>query len=221
MHKKTLFITGGSRGIGNATVKEFLNHGYKVITTSTTGAVPFEHTDLTVYKFDLGSTADIKNIVNSLNKDEVHIDILINNAFKANKKEMEINTETLKNSLAINLIGTIELTQKLLPLINSNGVIINISSEFGALSDDWGCRVPAYRITKAALNMFTRNFYACDEVKNKRIKVYSFDPGWVKTDMGGPDAEREPEEPAQELRELAESGNETGLFYRGTKVRDW
>lgn len=218
---KVVLITGGSRGIGKATVEQFLASGYKVVTTSTTGDIPIEHANLTSYKFNLGNEDDVEDLVDDLRKQNIAIDVLINNAWKTQKTEMIVNMETLKDTLFTNLVGTIDLTSKLFPLLNNNTVIINVSSEFGSLTEDWGCRVPSYRIAKAALNMYTRNFYACPEVKAKGMKVYSFDPGWVKTDMGGPDAEREPEEPAQELLALAESGNETGLFYRGLKVREW
>ncbi len=216
---KTLLITGGSRGIGLATVKAFLKENYTVITTSTTGKVPIQDPNLKVFKLDLGNASSIESLVKDLG--DTRIDILINSAGIANKKENKINIEELRKTIDVDLIGMIDLTNRLLPLINEKGVIINISSEFGSLTEDWGNRVPSYRIAKAAINMFTRNFYDDADVKVKKIKVYSFDPGWVKTDMGGPDAERIPEEPAKELLELAESDFKSGLFYRGSAIRDW
>jgi NAD(P)-dependent dehydrogenase (short-subunit alcohol dehydrogenase family) len=216
---KTLLITGGSRGIGLATVKEFLNNKYRVITTSTSGNVPLQNENLLVYQLDLGNSSSITDFVKKLNN--IKIDVLINNAGTANKDEERINIDGLRRTLDVNVIGMIDLTTQLLPLININGIIINISSDYGSLTDDWGNTVPSYRIAKAAINMFTRNYYDAKEVKSKSIKVYSFDPGWVKTDMGGPDAERDPEDPAKELLALAESGKKSGLFYRGLKVRDW
>jgi NAD(P)-dependent dehydrogenase (short-subunit alcohol dehydrogenase family) len=218
---KIALITGGSRGIGKATVKEFLDSGYKVITTSTTGKVPTRDKNLSAYKFRLGNSSDIKRLIKGLSDSKVKIDVLINNACMADKEVDCITVGGLKQSLGTNLVGTIDLTLKLISFLNNNGVIVNISSEFGSLSDDWGYRVPAYRITKVALNMFTRSFYKDKEIRSKNIKVYSFDPGWVKTDMGGPGAEREPEEPAKELLRLVGSNKPSGLFYRGLKARAW
>jgi len=216
---KILLITGGSRGIGLATVKEFLNNKYKVITTSTSGKIPLQNENLTAYQLDLGDPDSIASFIKKLN--DIKIDVLINNAGIANKKEAKIDIDELRRTLEVDVIGMVSLTTQLLPSMNANGVIINISSEFGSFTEDWGNRVPSYRIAKAAINMFTRNYYDAEEVKSKNIKVYSFDPGWVKTDMGGPEAERDPEEPAKELLALAESGKESGLFYRGLKIRDW
>lgn len=218
---KTALITGGSRGIGKATVTKFLEAGYKVITTSTSGKSSHNNKDVSTYKMVLSDESSIDLLVDTLKEQKVTIDVLINNAAMADKDEVVLITENLLKSLRTNVVGTIDVTLSLLPLLNKGAVIINLSSEFGSLNEDWGFRVPSYRISKAAINMFTRNIYDFKDIKDKNIKVYSFDPGWVKTDMGGPDAEREPEEPAQELLELAESGNETGLFYRGLKVRDW
>jgi len=216
---KTLLITGGSRGIGLATVKEFLENEYKVITTSTSGNVPVQNENLMVYQLDLGSTDSIADFAKKVSGEK--IDVLINNAGFANKEEMKIDINTLRKTLNVNVVGMIDLTTKLLPLMNDRGVIINISSKYGSLTEDWGNIVPSYRIAKAAVNMFTRNYYDDVGVKSKNIKVYSFDPGWVRTDMGGPDAERDPEEPAKELLALAESGMKAGLFYKGAKARDW
>jgi NAD(P)-dependent dehydrogenase (short-subunit alcohol dehydrogenase family) len=216
---KTLLITGGSRGIGLATVKEFLNNKYKVIATSTSGKVPLRNENLLAYQLNLENQNSIEEFVKNL--DSPKVDILINNAGVGDHSEESINTKILRKTLEINLVGLIDLTTKLLPFINKNGVIINVSSDYGSLSENWGNEYPSYRISKAAVNMFTRNFYADNEVKTKNIKVYSFDPGWVRTDMGGPDAIRDPKEPALELRELAESGKESGLFYKGLEVRDW
>ncbi len=214
---KTAFITGGSRGIGKATVKKFLDNGYKVITTSTSGKSEYENT----YKLNLSDQDNIDVLVDTLNEQKVTIDVLINVAATAIGGEDMVTTNILRNTLEVNLIGTIDLTQKLFSLINNNAVIINIASQMASLTRDIGYDYPSYRISKAAINMYTRCLAEHPELKSRNIKVYSFDPGWVKTDMGGPEAEREPEEPAQELLELAESGKETGLFYKGLKARDW
>jgi NAD(P)-dependent dehydrogenase (short-subunit alcohol dehydrogenase family) len=214
---KTALITGGSRGIGKATVKMFLESGYEAITTSTNGTSDYSNT----YQLDLSGPDSISNFAKSLSDKNVKIDVLVNNAATAEEGEDFVNIESLRKTLEVNLIGTIDLTQKILPLINSNGTIINISSQMASLTSNLGYDYPSYRISKNAVNMYTICLSEHPQINEKNIKVYSFDPGWVKTDMGGPDAEREPEEVAKELLQLVESGNETGLFYKGAKVRSW
>lgn len=74
---------------------------------------------------------------------------------------------------------------------------------------------PAYRISKTALNMYTRTLAVR---LNGMVTVSSVHPGWVKTDMGGSDADREPEEAAEDIFKLANSHVETGQFwFKGEK----
>lgn len=219
---KTVLITGASRGIGKATTKYFLAKEWQVIATSTSGSLDYSDNNLTNYQFDLGDTESIDNLVKSLKDSHTKLDCLINSAaITVDREEELVNLDTLSNILRCNLIGTINLTQQLIPLMNMGGVVINISSEYGSLTEDWGNVVPSYRIAKAAINMFTRNFYKSKPIIEKKIKVYSFDPGWVKTDMGGPDAPRQPEEPAVELFDLTNSNLPSGEFYQGLTKRDW
>lgn len=221
---KTILITGGSRGIGKATVNHFLQNNWKVITTSTTGTLNFTDPNLEACKLQLEDSNSIEQLASTLINKGHALDALLNNAWKAIQNEESsnnISSTFLTSMLVTNLVGTINLTQQLLPIINENGVIINVSSQLGSLKVDWGYMAPAYRIAKAGLNMFTRNYYKNPEVISKDISVYSFDPGWVKTDMGGQEAPREPEEPAIELFNLVNSKLPSGKFYRGLEKIDW
>lgn len=217
---KKALITGGSRGIGKASVGEFLNNGYEVITTSTTGKLPYKADRVSCFKFEL-KNAEASKLELFLKKENTKLELLINNAWQLFDTSGQLKPKELKQSLNVNVAGTIEFTLSMLPFLKENGVIIFISSEYGSLSDDWGNVKPSYRIAKAALNMFVRNLYKDTRIIEKKIKVYAFDPGWVKTDMGGKNADRDPGEPAKELLELAKSNNKSGLFYRGLKQRDW
>jgi len=219
---KLVLVTGGSRGIGRSTVKEFLGNGYVVMTTSTSGELDYDDDNLECFQLELSDRGSIKKLVRKFKQRGILIDVLINNAAIGGgevRNPERIDIGRLREILEINLIGTIELTESLKDMIKQEGVIINVSSEFGSLSEDWGNVVPGYRISKAALNMFTRSVYK--RFGEKGIRVYSFDPGWVKTDMGGKEAPRRPEEPAKEILKLSESNKLSGRFYRGLKERSW
>lgn len=221
---KNVLITGGSRGIGKATVDYFLSKGWYVYTTSTSGKIDYNAENLSVHMLNLGKPESINLLVETLQKSGITFDTLINNAWEETRKEHEnkdMKIEQLTRTLNTNLVGTVNLTQKMLPLMNKESVIVNISSEYGSLTEDWGYVAMPYRIAKAGLNMFTRNFYKHPKVLAQNIKVYSFDPGWVKTDMGGPNAPGDPKEPAKELFDLINSGLPSGEFYRGLEKRDW
>ena len=119
-----------------------------------------------------------------------------------------------------------EFTNKLLPLMGQGSHIINIDSNYGAMSTPIDDNTSsAYRMSKAALNMYTR--ILAFHLKDKGIKVSSLDPGWVKTDMGyGVSSEtekpdRDPEQPAEEIYNLAVGNVESGVFWRFGKVREW
>jgi NAD(P)-dependent dehydrogenase (short-subunit alcohol dehydrogenase family) len=100
------------------------------------------------------------------------------------------------------------------------GRIVNISSGAGQLAD-MGSGFPAYRMSKAALNALTRITAA--ELRGTSIKVNAACPGWVRTDMGGPKADRSVEQGAETpawLATLPDDGP-TGGFFRDKKPISW
>ena len=103
---------------------------------------------------------------------------------------------------------------------NSYGRIVNISSGMGQLTD-MQSGYPAYRLSKTALNAVTRIFSA--EGAESGILVNSMCPGWVKTDMGGPNAERTPAQAADTAVWLATlpAKGPTGGFFRDREPIDW
>ncbi|MEM6427257.1 MAG: SDR family NAD(P)-dependent oxidoreductase, partial [Cyanobacteria bacterium P01_D01_bin.128] len=100
------------------------------------------------------------------------------------------------------------------------GRIVNVSSGMGQLSDMGGGST-AYRLTKVGLNGVTRILAA--ELAETNIKVNSVCPGWVKTDMGGPNASRSLEEGADTIAWLAMLPDDgpSGLFWRDRAPIAW
>lgn len=216
---KTVVITGVSRGIGKALAERFLENGDFVIGTSTSGESSIEHDRLLMLRLDLADPKSIVVCTQSIVDSGKTIDILINNAgiWSGVEENPTIRVDLLRKVLEVNLFGTVDFTERTLPLINKGGHIVNISSRMGSLAYvkegyiDW----PDYKISKAALNMVTR-------ILSVRlagaVTVSSVHPGWVKTDMGGDDADIEPEEAAEDIFTLANSNPETGQFwFKGEK----
>lgn len=217
---KTVFITGISRGIGKALAEKFLSEGYFVIGTSTSGKVDYEDGNLSVLKLDLVSEESISTCLSEFEKLDVKLDILINNAATLeDEDETSVKIEKLRETLEVNLIGTINLTEKLIPFIKKPGKIINISSSAGSIEDQDHSTYPAYSISKAALNMYTKTLSF--KLKEKNISVNSIHPGWVKTDMGGDEASLSPEEASEIIFKRIETLNETGKFWFGQKEFPW
>jgi NAD(P)-dependent dehydrogenase (short-subunit alcohol dehydrogenase family) len=116
----------------------------------------------------------------------------------------------------------VHLVQAVLPIMREAGYgrIVNLSSGAGQLAD-MGCGFPAYRMSKTALNALTRITAA--EVRGTNIKVNSVCPGWVKTGMGGAQAERPVEKGAETpvwLATLPDDGP-SGGFFRDKKQIAW
>lgn len=219
---KTALITGGSRGIGRATVEKFLEDGYKVISTSTSGSFPYSHENLITRKLELSAHYQVVTFAQWAAEEGATVDVLINNAALFIDGDSEIvNIADLRRTLNVNLIGTIQLTEELLlrNVVQDDGVIINISSRYGSFNADFGADCATYSISKAAINMYTKKL--APRLEGNGIRVYSFNPGWVKTDMGGQDAPRDAREPANELLELVKSDKKSGFFYRGLEQAEW
>lgn len=214
---KTVLITGISKGIGKALAQKFLNEGYFVIGTAIEGNVDYENKNLKVFKLDLSVPESIEQCSENIHNFNSKIDILINNAgVLLDEGELTINTEKLRKTLEVNLIGPIYFTEKLINLINLNGHIINISSSAGSLQNVHHANYPCYKISKCAINMFTT--YLAFRLKDK-IKVSSVHPGRVKTGMGAWEGDMTAEESAEYIYKTAIDENiETGQFwFKGEK----
>lgn len=132
-----------------------------------------------------------------------------------------ISLMSVKHLMETNFYGAWRMIQIFIPLLlkSENGRIINMSSSMGelkSLSGDY----PAYSLSKSSLNALTIMF--SNELKGKGIKVNAMCPGWVKTDMGGPDAPRHVSQGADTAVWLTtEKKIPTGKFFRDRKEINW
>lgn len=217
---KKVVITGISRGIGKATAEKFLSEGWYVIGSSTSGASPIELPNLEIHKLNLADPVSIRNFVEKLLGSVSKIDVLVNNAAVYMDSNNEtISIDILRKTLDTNLIGLIDLTEKLITYIGDEGSVINVSSSLGSITEQKGSYAPAYSISKAALNMYTR--FLANKLNPRGITVSSIDPGWVRTEMGGDEANRDVAEPAQEIFNIATSKVDSGYFWYKGKKRAW
>ncbi len=221
---QTVFITGIDKGIGHALMEKFLHEGFSVVGTYLALPPQGEREHLQVVPLDLAKTESIAACVQTLAAQNKKIAILINNAgVMLDESETHVVVEKLRHTLEVNLFGTIDLTEQLLPYIASGGHIVNISSTAGSLEDTdhnvshFPGHYPAYKISKAALNMYTRTLAM--RLKSENITVSSVHPGWVQTDMGGQEAAITPKEAAEGIFATAIARPETGQFwYNNTHV---
>jgi len=226
---KTILITGISRGIGKALTEKFLAEGHFVIGTFFSGEVYIENKNLTVFSLDLSKSQSIANCAKNIENLGKRIDIVINNAGALfDEEETKIIVEKLRKTLEVNLLGTIDFTEHIIPLVQKDGHVVNISSTAGSLelagiekelSSHYPHHYPAYKISKTALNMYTRTL--ASRLHEVGVTVSSVHPGWVKTEMGGKEAELTPQEAAEEIYKVAISKPETGQFWFKDKRVPW
>ena len=213
MNKRVL-KTGASRGIGFALTKLFLERGYKVIGACRNGKIDnLSHPNLEVielYLSDSSSIRDVAKIIMSKSK----IDILINNAGIGPDLDLDLPTEeSFKQTFEVNVTGTVLFTESLIEIINQGGRIVNISSEMGSIENCKRIDSVAYRMSKSALNMYTK-------ILSNRFKgslsVASIHPGWVRTTIAASNIDSgrlSPEESAIKLFDYITSDFETGMFW--------
>ncbi|MCR4314357.1 MAG: SDR family NAD(P)-dependent oxidoreductase [Candidatus Uhrbacteria bacterium] len=221
---KTVLITGVDKGIGHALMQKFLNEGHFVIALFHTNR-PLSHENLKDFALDLGKPESIASCVTAIENFGRKIDVLVNNAgILADEEETQIVVEKLRKTLEVNLIGTIDFTTRLRPIMQDGGHIVNISSTAGSLelvgkASHFPGHYPAYKISKAALNMYTRTLAL--ELLDRGITVSSVHPGWTKTDMGGEEADLTPQQAAQGIYDLAISRPESGGFWFAGERLPW
>lgn len=141
--------------------------------------------------------------------------------YAENITAQHISIPKVKAIMDTNFYGPWRMIQICIPLLlkSSDPRIINVSSEMGALHNLSGL-YPGYSLSKTSLNALTILF--SNELKNRRIKVNAVCPGWVKTDMGGPDAPRTVHEGADTVVWLATVPEiESGKFYRDRQEIHW
>lgn len=214
-------VTGSSRGIGLATVELLTKDlNIEVIGSSTSGNHTLNRPNFQCLKLDLSNSKSISEFAAHIG--DIQVDFLINNAGILLEKwdESNINMRQLKQTFDTNVFGTIELTEKLLPILNTKAHIINITSDWGSFSEqNFDAFQPHYKMSKAALNMYTK--LLAKRLESKNITVSSLDPGWTQTDMGGKVAPRLPKDVAADILNLLNNKVETGKFWHQGKVRPW
>jgi NAD(P)-dependent dehydrogenase (short-subunit alcohol dehydrogenase family) len=213
----TVLITGANRGLGLEFVKQLKAKGYTIIATARqpAKATALNATGARVEQLDVTSQASVDALAGALKG--VPIDILINNAGMVNRADSSLDTldfAAMARSFQVNSLGPLRVTQALLPnlLAGIDKTIINITSRLGSIELSTG-GLYSYRTSKAALNQINKIISV--ELAPQGFTSIVMHPGWVKTDMGGPDATLEVEESINGMVAVIESlsSADSGKFF--------
>lgn len=186
--------------------------------------------DLRIVPLDVTSDESVSLAVNQIAEQFDSIDTLINNAGVypegGDEKFEDVDLSLFDQAMAVNFLGTIRVTKSSLPLLRRGNSprILNISSGAATITAKSDARRYCYGPSKTALNMFTRTL--AYELKREGIIVAAMSPGWVRTDMGGSDADLSIEESAAAIRETLNnlSEEQAGLFldrFGNPDAYDW
>jgi NAD(P)-dependent dehydrogenase (short-subunit alcohol dehydrogenase family) len=209
----TILITGTSQGIGHALTKILLINGYNVIGTSTTGIDNINENNYKSCSLDLSNLDSIAAFENNFQTENIKVDILINNAGIGPDLDFELPEEiSFQKTFDVNVTGTTFFTEQMLQHLNVGGKIINISSKMGSIDVCEKNDSVAYRMSKAALNMYTK--ILSNRLAGKQV-VASVHPGWVRTNISKSNinGRLSTEESAQKIFEFMSSDFKTGTFW--------
>ncbi len=201
-----VLVTGANRGIGLEVARALVAAGDTVVAAcrwpddaGDLKALRDDHPETVhVVELDVDSDESASAAAKEVAAKVDRLDALLNNAGINPKVEpaspLEINFDQMRRTFETNALGPLRVARAMLPLLRKSDRprIVNVSSGAGSLKGIKGPDMVHYRTSKAALNMITRQLAFA--LKDDGITVVALSPGWVRTDMGGPNATLAPEE---------------------------
>lgn len=212
--QKTALIVGASRGIGLGLVEEYLGRGWQVIATvrdadgeAALDALPSDGR-LTVHRADVTHDADIEGLSERV---EGPLDLLFVNAGIMGEPDFtDMTPDAINRVMQTNAFGPARLATALIDRVRDRtGVVAFMSTGMGSIADNTDGGWEAYRASKAAQNMLARSLWVSSGRK-RGLTVLSVNPGWVKTDMGGPGASIDVETSARGIATQVEANAGVG-----------
>jgi NAD(P)-dependent dehydrogenase (short-subunit alcohol dehydrogenase family) len=230
---RVALVTGANRGMGLETCRQLLARGLRVAMTGrdeeatqrAMRAIGDASPNLIAVRMDVTDIASIdaarRTIVDRLGP----VDVLVNNAavlLFENSDVLAIPDDGFRRTFETNVLGVIDVCRVFVPSMVERryGRIVNVSSGAGQLSSE-STYAPAYSIAKAALNKFTR--ILAETYRGRGVLANAVDPGWVRTDMGGPSAPRSVQQGSDTIVWLAMLPDDgpTGGFFRDRHAIEW
>ena len=225
-----VLITGANRGIGLEFCKQYVADGWNVIAccrkpadASELSKLALQHNNLQIVSLDVSDFAQIDALALQL-KDE-KIDVLINSAgVYARGKFGDINYDEWAESFKINSMALLKMAEAFVAHVAKSQLkkMAVLTSKMGSIDDNTSGESYIYRSSKTAVNMVMKNLSI--DLKPYGISVVTLHPGWVQTDMGGPNGLISVQKSVTGLRRVIEdlSLEKTGQFvdYEG-KAINW
>lgn len=232
---RVALVTGANRGLGFETSRQLLARGLNVVLAGRDDRaldracqsleLGRDEARAMVVHLDVTDPASMATAQHAVAERFGGVDILVNNAaivLFENEDVLSIPPDAYRRTFETNVFGAIDVCRAFVPEMARAGYgrVVNVSSGAGQLArmSDYA---PAYSMSKTALNAFSR--ILAYTYRDRGVLVNAVDPGWVRTDMGGPSAPRSPEEGADTIVWLATLPDDgpTGGFFHDRRPIEW
>ena len=235
---RTAIVTGANRGVGREVARQLVLLGYRVILTSrdefkgkqTITELKEEigtkiSGNFIYHQLDVTSYESIKRLYDFVVSEYTAADVLVNNAavlLDQYGRLLQTSLDVYRMTMETNLYGPMMLCQIFIPIMleRNYGRVVNVSSGAGQVQNMIN-DMTAYRLSKLALNGLT--LMLANSVEGTNVLVNAGCPGWVRTEMGSPNAPRSAEEGAEGIVWLTTlpDGGPQGGFFRDRQRIDW
>ena len=232
--ERVALVTGANRGLGFETARQLLAKGLVVVLAGRDAAAlerarrtlgEEEQRRAIALQMDITRAETIAAAQRTVIEQVGSVDVLVNNAavlLGETDGVLSIPADDYRQTFETNLFGAIEVCRAFVPEMARAGYgrVVNVSSGAGQLAT-MSSYAPAYSMSKAALNAFTRILAAT--YRSSGVLANVVDPGWVRTDMGGRSAPRSPQQGADTIVWLATlpDGGPTGKFFHDRRAIEW
>ncbi len=215
----TVMITGANRGLGLEFARQYAEDGWNVIATCRTPELASDLNQLesvTEYKLDVGNFDAVSQLAKQLSG--VAIDVLINNAGVYGPKAYnleELDYEAWQEVMHTNMFAPLHVTRCFAPHVAASHYkrIATLSSKMGSMADNTSGGSYIYRSSKAGLNAVMKSIAV--DFADRDITTIILHPGWVRTDMGGPNGLIDAPESVRGMRQVIASATaeHNGRFF--------
>jgi NAD(P)-dependent dehydrogenase (short-subunit alcohol dehydrogenase family) len=226
-----ILITGASRGLGLEFARQYAQAGWQVLaccrhpdSATELRELATRHPAVSLRRLDVGRFEDIDALARELADES--IDVLLNNAGVYGDSEHNrfgaLDYALWSEVLRIDTLAPVKLAEAFLPQVarGERRLIVAITSLMGSIADNTSGGSILYRSAKAALNAAMKSLAI--DLKSQGVGVLLLHPGWVRTDMGGPNAPTLPSESIAGMRRVIEDYRpaDTGRFlnFRGEEL---